>query len=173
MKQLDHNQTPTIAPPRPITLICDGITLSANIGGIFRLADAFGVDEIIFGGDIIDTSSRKIKHVSRSTHNWVKHRNSEDLTREIQDYKAQGFKIIALEITSQSLPLAAIDFPKETQIVLVIGSEIAGVSESILYVCDAVYHIPMFGKNSSMNVTNALGILLYELTRDFIREEQD
>ena len=52
--------------------------------------------------------------------------------------------------------------------VLVIGDENFGISESILKQSDAVIHIDMFGHNSSMNVVQATNIALYEITKQLI-----
>lgn len=165
MKQLDHQETQRHHQARQITLICDGIILSANIGGIFRLADAFGLENIIFGGTEAEPTSRKVKHVSRSTHQWVKYEKSEILAENIHQLRNKGYKIIALEITNNSRPLNLMKISQEMPVALVIGSEISGVSKDILDLCDEAFHIPMFGKNTSMNVTNALGIVLYELSK--------
>jgi tRNA G18 (ribose-2'-O)-methylase SpoU len=47
---------------------------------------------------------------------------------------------------------------------LLIGSEIAGVSESLLATANQITHINMYGSNSSMNVVQAASIALYEIT---------
>ena len=48
---------------------------------------------------------------------------------------------------------------------MLIGNEIDGISETFLKKSHQVIHIEMFGKNSSMNVVQATGIALYELTK--------
>ena len=50
----------------PIILICDNITHAANIGSLFRTADAFGVEKIIFCGQEINIGNKVLK-TSRST----------------------------------------------------------------------------------------------------------
>jgi len=50
-------------------------------------------------------------------------------------------------------------------VALVIGDENSGISEEILSQCKKQVHITMFGKNSSMNVSQAAAIALYELTK--------
>ena len=70
-----------------------------------------------------------------------------------------------MEITSSSKPLEELEFSKNKKIALLIGNEIQGVSEYFLKNAHQVTHIEMFGKNSSMNVVQATGIALYEITR--------
>lgn len=164
MEQLQHYSTPLSHQPRSITLLCDGISLAANIGGIFRLADAFGVEEVIFGNATIELASRKVKKVSRSTHQWVKHRISQDLISEVEHLAGKNYKIIALELTDKSLPINKLINRDDQSVALLIGSETTGVSKALLDRCKESYHIPVFGKNSSMNVTNALSIMLNQLS---------
>ena len=54
---------------------------------------------------------------------------------------------------------------KKAPIVLIIGNENHGVSDDLLRQSDIVLHIEMYGNNSSMNVTHAAAIALYELTK--------
>lgn len=164
MKQLSHTETPTSPRTFPITVLCDGITLPANIGAIFRLADAFGVEKVVFGGIDVDITSHKAKQVSRSTHQWVPHSQTPGLEAEISKLKAEGYQIFALEITDQSKPLHKLRIRQEQKIALVVGSEIQGISKEVLNLCDQAIHIPIYGRNTSMNVSNALAIILYDIT---------
>jgi len=162
MKQLNHQETQSAKQFRDIRIVCDGIVLPVNIGSTFRLADAFAAEEVIFGGPV-DLKSRKIKQVSRSTHSWVKHRVSTNLKFEILKFKEAGFQIVAIEITDESEELYHQQFHGD-KLVLIIGSEIHGVSQELLNHVDHCYHIPLFGKNSSINAGQALAIALYEFS---------
>lgn len=165
MKQLNHNETPITPRTFPIVVMCDGIVLPANIGAIFRLADAFGVEKVIFGGEDIDTSRRKVKQVSRSTHQWVKYKQTSDLPKAISELIAENYHIIGLEITNQSKPIDELNFSADQKTGLIIGGESHGISQEVLNLCDQTIHIPIYGRNSSMNVVNALAIFLHEITK--------
>jgi len=167
MKQLSHNETPTSQRAFPITVLCDGISLPANIGAIFRLADAFGVERVIFGGSNVDVSSRKVRQVSRSTHKWVVHDQAQDLVTEISKLKEDKVPIIAIEITDNSCPIQELRIKNNQKIAILIGSEINGISQKALNLSDEVIHIPIFGKNSSINVSNTLAIVLYDIVKQF------
>ncbi len=164
MKQLSHTETNNLSSEHHITLLCDGIVLPANIGAIFRLADAFRVEEVIFSGTDIDLSSRKIKQVSRSTHQWINHRKSSDLAVEISQLKEKDYLIVALEITDQSTDLQHYPVGENQKTALIIGSETQGIRAEILDMVDQAVEIKMFGKNSSLNVSNSLAIALFRLT---------
>lgn len=162
--QLDHKDVPFERKRFPITLVCDHIYFQHNIGSLFRISEAFGVEKIIFLGVNIPLNLRKINKTSRSTHLHVPYSVMEQ-TEEALDYLiANNYEIIALEITNTSKPLQEACLPIEKKVALVVGSEINGVSKEILTKAHQSVHITMFGKNSSMNVAQAASIALYTLT---------
>nr|WP_315246102.1 TrmH family RNA methyltransferase [uncultured Flavobacterium sp.] len=162
--QLTHKENQFERKTFPITLVCDHIYFQQNIGSLFRISEAFGVENIIFLGKDIPLTPRKINKTSRSTHLHVPHIVIEE-TVELIDYLIENnFEIIALEITSNSKPLKEVIIPEDKKIALLIGSEIDGISDKLLEISNQIVHINMFGKNSSMNVVQAASIILYELT---------
>ncbi|REG88122.1 TrmH family RNA methyltransferase [Winogradskyella sediminis] len=164
MSQLHHYNTNFQKQQHNITVICDNVNNAPNIGSLFRIADAFGIAELIFCGTNISLGKRMTK-TSRSTEKYVNHRIAEDIETQIKDYKRNGYYIIALEISENSQPLTHFKLETNQPIVLILGDENFGVSDTILRQSDAVVHINMFGNNSSMNVVQATSIALYELTK--------
>jgi len=168
--QLNHESVPFQNQEFPIILVCDHIIFQPNIGSLFRISEAFGVKKIIFLGMGNQMNPRKINKTSRNTHLHVPYELFE--TKEaVSDYlMANDFEIIALEITANSKPLAEIEIPKNKKIAVLIGNEIDGVSDYFLKKSHQIAHIEMFGKNSSMNVVQATGIALYEITRKITQQ---
>lgn len=162
--QLTHGENQFERKTFPITLVCDHIYFQQNIGSLFRISEAFGVEKIIFLGKDIPLTPRKINKTSRSTHLHVAHEIIEETTVLTEYLTASNFEIIALEITSNSIPLKEVTIPENKKIALLIGSEIDGISEELLKISNQVVHINMFGNNSSMNVVQAASIALYEIT---------
>ena len=160
--QLTHYNSNFKKQKHPITLVCDNISNAPNIGSLFRISDAFNIDEIVFCGDDIPIGKRMTK-TSRSTEKYVNYRITKNIKDEIDQLKASHF-IIALEITAKSIEINQFKLDSNKPVVLIIGDENFGVSESVLELCDAVIHINMFGNNSSMNVVQAVSIALYEIT---------
>ena len=148
----------------PITLVCDSVTNAPNIGSLFRMADAFGIEKLVLCGENIKLG-RKISKTSRATEKVVNFDICEDALGLVKQLKENNHYIISLEITDKSKPIHNIKFPKDIAIVLVIGDENFGVSDAILNLSDAVIHIDMFGQNSSMNVVQATNIAVYEITK--------
>ncbi|WBL27286.1 TrmH family RNA methyltransferase [Zunongwangia sp. HGR-M22] len=163
--QLSHSQNKFSSKKFPVTLILDHISGEANIGSIFRLSDAFHVEKIIFCGLEPNLNSNRLKKTSRSTHEYVDFQFLKDSVSLIQQKKDEGYKIIALEITENSIPLQRLKIETSAKIVLIAGHENFGVSENLLGLCDEVVHIDMFGNNTSMNVAQSIGISLYEITK--------
>ena len=144
--------------------MCDNVIRPANVGSIFRLSDAFGVERLILGGPKIELN-RKVWTTSRATEQVVDYEQVEDLKPLLLDYKKNGYTIIALEITTDSKPLSELKLDLERNIVLLTGSERYGINNDLLQYCDCIYHIEMYGQNSSMNVAQATSVALYEIIK--------
>lgn len=162
--QLTHYNSNFKKQKYPIALVCDNITNAPNIGSLFRIADAFGIEELIFCGKDISLGKR-MKKTSRSTENYVNCRIEADINEVVSNLKTKGYYSVALEITETSTELSLFKLNTNQPIVLVLGHESFGVSENILKQMDAIVHINMYGNNSSMNVVQATSIALYELTK--------
>ncbi|MCK0179163.1 TrmH family RNA methyltransferase [Flavobacteriaceae bacterium S0862] len=165
--QLNHYNTNFTKRQFPITLICDNITNAPNIGSLFRIADAFGVSELIFCGKHIPLG-RKMTKTSRATEKAVNYKVETSALDVVTKLTSKNYHIISLEITSHSKPIHEFKNPKNQPIALVIGDENFGVSDDILKLSDVVIHIDMFGQNSSMNVVQAANIALYEITKQLL-----
>ncbi|MEH1008098.1 TrmH family RNA methyltransferase [Winogradskyella sp. ECml5-4] len=162
--QLNHYNSNFQKQKHPITVICDNVTNAPNIGSLFRIADAFGIEELVFCGSDIPLGKRMTK-TSRSTEKYVTHSINEDIETQIQALKAKNYYLIALEITENSQDLSTFKLQTHQPIALILGDENFGVSEPLLKSVDAIVHINMFGNNSSMNVVQATSIALYEITK--------
>ena len=165
--QLTHYNTNFKQQSFAIILVCDNVTNSSNIGSLFRIADAFGIEKVIFCGETIPLG-RKMTKTSRATEKVVTFEAYESVSEVVSDLKKQEYSIISLEITNSSSPIHTFQFSKEKPIALIVGDENFGISEEVLKLSDTVIHINMFGKNSSMNVVQASNIALYEITKQLI-----
>ncbi len=161
--QLSHSTTSFDSRTFPIVLLCNDVRSPANIGGLFRIADAFGIEKIIFCGLSIDFSSSRIKRTARSSHENVQYKHSEDIIHELEELKAVGYYAVGLEITDTSIPLNTLTTVDE-KIAIVVGNERQGIDQDVLGQLDKTVHIDMYGANSSMNVVQATGIALYQVT---------
>jgi tRNA G18 (ribose-2'-O)-methylase SpoU len=161
--QLTHDTSIFKKQKFPITLVCDNVTNAPNIGSLFRIADAFGINELIFCGSKSPIGKRMTK-TSRATEKFVNYRKETDMQSILNELKDSNHQLIALEITENSKPISNFKIELSKPIALIIGHENFGISENIIKQCDTVVHINMFGNNSSMNVVQATSIALYEIT---------
>lgn len=165
--QLSHNESSFQKKEFPVILILDNVTSKANIGSMFRLADAFGIQKIIFCGTEPNLKSNRLKRTARNTYKTVDFEFYKDSVETIKNLKKEGFISIGIEITSSSKPIENFSIENREKIMLVAGNECHGISGEVLKLCDESYHIEMFGANSSMNVAQSVGIAFYEITKAF------
>tara|TARA_R100001369_G_scaffold20091_2_gene36868 strand:- start:56084 stop:56608 length:525 start_codon:yes stop_codon:yes gene_type:complete len=165
--QLDHSTHSELNEKFPIVILADNITGEANIGSLFRLADAFNIEKIIFTGTPINIKSNRLKRTARNTFETVSYSFEEEIITVIEKYRESGYTPFALEITSDSCALEDYKLTKKTKILLIIGNERHGISKLVLETVPTKLHISMFGNNSSMNVSQAAGIALYEFSKTF------
>ncbi|WP_306350216.1 TrmH family RNA methyltransferase [Flavobacterium sp. '19STA2R22 D10 B1'] len=162
--QLTHDENRFSQHTFPLIVVCDSISFLDNIGSLFRICEAMGVEKIIFFGEGLDFNLRKINKTSRSTHKQLSYEVLQHKKDLLEYLKSNEFEIIALEITDQSIPLQSLQFKTSFPKVLLIGNEITGISDDVLQLAQQTVHITMFGANSSMNVVQAASIALYEMT---------
>ena len=168
--QLGHDDHQPTGFKFPLSIIANDIRSPQNVGSLFRLCDALGIEKLFLCGDTPAPPNAKITKTSRSTEKYVVFEKYENATELVGTLKESGAFIISLEITSSSLAIASQAFHKaldnEKPVCLILGSENAGVSESLLALSDLSVHIPMLGNNSSMNVISAASIACYEITKN-------
>tara|TARA_R100001369_G_scaffold41848_1_gene68012 strand:+ start:340 stop:861 length:522 start_codon:yes stop_codon:yes gene_type:complete len=165
MEQLTHFDEKFNKEKSPVILLLDNITGEANIGSLFRIADAFNVEKIVFSGTEPNLDSRRLQKTARNTHKTVVHEFTQDAPGFIRDLKDNS-SVYALEITSASIPVENFQYSQEKKnVILILGNEVSGINKELLEISDKHLHINMFGQNSSMNVTQAAGIALYEISK--------
>lgn len=161
--QLTHYNSKFKPKQFPVVLICNNISNAANVGSLFRTADAFGIEKLIFCGDDIPLG-KKMKRTSRSTENYIAY-DVEPNIKNVLRKLGESHRLIALEITTDSSPLSTYQIQNEEPIALIIGNENFGLSKTVLNQCHDILHIEMYGQNSSMNVVQAASIALYEICK--------
>jgi tRNA G18 (ribose-2'-O)-methylase SpoU len=154
-----------IRPRRPVTLVLDGVTQNYNIGAIFRLCDAFLVQQLMICGMKLDLHKRRLVQAAQGTQHWVPWSERQHAGDAVAEAKALGAWIVVAEQTTASIrPEQLVPrFPA----CLVLGGERNGVSPEAIEAADAAVAIPMLGMANSLNVATAAAILLYWLSARF------
>jgi tRNA G18 (ribose-2'-O)-methylase SpoU len=163
--QLDHSGHRASAGPLPLRLLAHDMDLARNVGALFRIADALGVEHVHLSGASPVPPDLRIRKTARSAERHVAHSYAADPLVAVTALKAQGWRIVSLELSTQSVDLRDLAVTVGDRICLVLGAESTGVCQALLDVSDATVHIPMRGHNSSMNVAIACAIATYEIAR--------
>jgi tRNA G18 (ribose-2'-O)-methylase SpoU len=163
--QLEHHHQTRIPVKYSLAILAQDVNDPANVGSLFRLADALGVAHLYLTGLSALPPNKKIRRSSRMTDQCVSWSYHPQALSVVAEFKNSGGWVISLEITNQSCDLRNIKIPPNVPILLVVGSENLGVDENLLNASNLIAHIPMLGQNSSMNLATACAIGVYEITR--------
>jgi len=146
----------------PFLLILDRVTDVRNFGAIARSAECAGVDFII----IPSRGSAQINADAVKTSAGALHRipvcREDNLKDTIEYLKSSGVKIIACHEKTDNT-VYSMDYNEPLAIIM--GSEENGISGEYLKRSDTQIKIPMAGNISSLNVSVATGIVLFEVLR--------
>lgn len=149
-------------PPRhSIIALCQSVEYPANVGSIFRLADALALDELILTGITPTPPNATLHKVARGKEARVPWRYVADPAEVIPELKSEGYLVCAVEITDSAVQYTEFQYPE--RVCLVVGHEDHGVTNQTLSLCDAAVYIPMFGKGRSLNVHVSLSIVCAHL----------
>lgn len=152
-----------------LTLVLENIHDPHNLGAIVRTCDAAGIGKIhvIYSQEGENSHLKYIgKRASRGAAKWVDVIFYKDAVSCIQTLKESGFVIFATHLGEQSESVYNINLVKPTAIVF--GNEKDGISSELLSYCDGNINIPMFGMVQSLNVSNAVAVVLFEAARQRI-----
>lgn len=153
--------------PRHIILLAHTIRSLWNIGALFRSCDCFAVEKLILSGYTATPPRREIAKTALGTEEWIPWEKAENLQQTIQQCSSEGWRIVALEQSEESIALET--YAPSEKVCLIVGHEVLGVPEEALKLCDDIVHIPMLGQKKSLNVSVAAGIALHHL-RSFKRD---
>ncbi len=164
-KELNENDLDQILQHKqnPFLLVLDGVTDPHNLGACLRTADAAGVDAVIVPKDKsaqLTSVARKVACGAAETMPLVRVTNLVRTLRELQQHHniwVVGTAGEATETLYQSKLTGAI--------ALVMGAEGEGMRRLTRECCDQLISIPMAGSVSSLNVSVATGVCLFEIVR--------
>jgi TrmH family RNA methyltransferase len=150
-----------------LAVLFDRPASPGNLGSIIRSCDALHVDGLVMTGHAVDLYDPET--ISATTGSFfalpvVRQPGFADLQSWFERIRAQigPFQLVG---TSEDAPetIDQHDFSGPT--LLALGNETWGLSAAYQQSCDALVKIPMSGSASSLNVSNAASILLYEIDR--------
>lgn len=148
---------------KDIVVVLPNIRSAYNVGSIFRTSDGAGVEKIYITG-YTPRPGKDLKKISKTSLgaeqsvDWEYHAQA---WRLIEKLKQQGYQIIALEKTKNSVDYRK--FNPKFPVALILGHEVDGISQNLLKKADKIVHLPMAGMKDSLNVASAFAVYSYYL----------
>jgi 23S rRNA (guanosine2251-2'-O)-methyltransferase len=146
----------------PLLLVLDGVTDPHNLGACLRTAEGAGVHAVVAPKDNavgLTPAARKVASGAAETVPFIQVTN---LVRTMEKLKKLGIWFIGTSDKAQG-DLYSYDF--KTPSAIVMGAEGKGLRRLTEEHCDSLISIPMAGQVSSLNVSVATGVCLYEVVR--------
>lgn len=146
----------------PLILVLDGVTDPHNLGACLRSADAAGVDAVIVPKDNsaeLNAVARKVASGAAEVIPLVRVTN---LARILRSLKELGIWVVG---TTGEADTLVFDQDLSIPMALVMGAEGPGMRRLTTEACDFLVKLPMAGDVSSLNVSVATGICLFEAVR--------
>lgn len=151
-----------LAKPEPLVVVLDGVTDPQNLGAILRVADGAGASGVVIPKDRAAGVSASVAKASAGASEHVRVAKVTNLRRTIDEMKERGLWAFAAEGEGGTL-YTVLDL--SGPLALVLGSEGSGVRRLVREGCDGAVTVPMGGAVSSLNVSVAAAVLLYEARR--------
>lgn len=149
------------APSPRLRLLLQNIRSLWNVGSMFRTSDAFGVEFVHLTGYTGTPPRKEIAKTALGAEAWIPWDHHPEPLVVAEKLKAEGWDLVALELTPQAVPLG--QYHPGPKTCLVVGHELSGVDPALLALCTATVKIPMQGLKESLNVSVAAGIALHHL----------
>lgn len=147
---------------KPFILILDGVTDPHNLGAILRSADAAGVHAVVAPKDRSVKLTSVVRKVACGAAESVPFITVTNLARTLRELQDAGVWIVGTAGETETLVYNA---DLKGPLALVLGAEGEGLRRLTRETCDSLVKIPMFGTVSSLNVSVAAGICLFEVVR--------
>ena len=149
---------------RDTIAIFHNVRSAYNVGSLFRTADGAGVSKLYLTGYTpapVDRFGREVRMIAKTALGAEENISWEtgDIDEVILSLKTNGYSIIAVEQSPHAVSYRTFKAPQKAAFLF--GSEVEGLNEEILALCDRVIMIPMHGRKESLNVSVAAGIILF------------
>lgn len=149
----------------PLIIVLDNIRSLHNVGSVLRTADAFRLEAVYMCGITATPPSPEIHKTALGAEDSVAWRYYDDTLQAVNELKAEGYTVLAVEQVEGSLKLGEFSFTPGQRYALVMGNEVKGVQQSVVDACDQALEIPQYGTKHSMNVSVTAGIVMWEVER--------
>jgi len=154
----------------PFVIVLDNVRSQANVGSVFRTADAFLIEKICLCGITACPPHRDIQKTALGATESVSWSYYPITMEAITELKEKGYQLIGIEQAEGSIELQNIILDNEKKYALIFGNEVNGVDHEVLNKCDKCVEIPQFGTKHSFNISVSAGIVLWEMNKKMLPE---
>lgn len=174
MKKLSHEEILKKKPSAdevlnkkrtPIVVLLDNVRSLHNVGAIFRTSDAILLEKLYLCGITGAPPRNEISKTALGAEELVPWEYHEDAVEVIKGLKANGVRIVAVELAKGSVDYADAEY--EYPLCLVFGHEVEGISDEVMELCDAAVEVPMLGRANSLNVSVCYGIIAFDAFKKY------
>lgn len=155
-----HKPPRQLLQPRQLVVVCAPLRSNVNLSRIARAASCCGLTRLVCTGQA--KLDRRIARDGAETIEIEVHRT---LPPVLTQMRADGYRLVGLEQTTDSHNLHRYTFERKTA--LVVGNERTGLTPDLLELLDDVVEIPVWGMPFSYNAATATAMTLYEYCRQF------
>jgi 23S rRNA (guanosine2251-2'-O)-methyltransferase len=145
-----------------LLVVLDGVEDPHNLGAIIRTAHAAGAQAVVVPERRAAPLTETVDRAAAGALEYLPVVRVTNVTQALDRLKDKGFWIYGLDERGTEL-YDRVDYASPT--VIVLGSEGKGLHQNVQKHCDVLVRIPMAGAVSSLNVSVATGVVLFEWRR--------
>ena len=155
-----------------VVVVLDNVRSLNNVGSVFRTADAFKLESVILCGITATPPHNEIHKTALGAEDSMEWKYFEKTEDAVAQLKLEGYTIVAVEQVDKSILLTDFKPEKKKKYALIFGNEVKGVQQKVIDLCDLSLEIPQFGTKHSLNVSVSAGIVLWEVIKQLIVENE-
>ena len=160
------------AAKMPLVVVLDDVRSLHNVGAVFRTSDAFRVERVCLCGITAVPPQPEIHKTALGAEDsvdWTYYKDAADAVRELQ---GEGYTVCAVEQAEGSTMLQHLRPEPDGRYAVVLGNEVKGVRQDVVDLCDGCLEIPQYGTKHSLNVSVTAGIVIWEMAKKLVLNEE-
>lgn len=147
-------------------VLLEGVQDPANVGAVFRTAEALGIDGIIMTESCASCFSPKALRAGMGAMFRIPVFRTDDAPAELRAAAARNMRPMAAVPHADASDVTAVRFFRGA--VMCIGNEGSGLTQALIDACPERVTIPMNGRAESLNAAAAAAILMWEMMRGYM-----
>ena len=149
------------AEKMPLIVVLDDVRSMYNVGSVFRTSDAFRVEAIYLCGITACPPHAEIHKTALGAEDTVEWKHFDNTMEAVKKLKEDGYYIYSIEQCEGSTMLQTLQIEHQKKYAVILGNEVKGVKQEVVDNSDSCLEIPQFGTKHSLNVSVAVGVVLW------------